>query len=275
MRGLRPERRRANLVQIVESVMFSAYALCRRAYRPSRALKPLSPAVTDAPRETASQRAAGTSWSVPGNATGADVTHLAKSCRVQPPFWWARKRSSNPVMNRPSGVAESGTGSGPVTGTPAISGLPQRDRRTNSRRTGRPCGKRECRVLLQAARLRARRTGTSLARSGELMRLTLDFPLPVETVANLPLPAETFAIPPLPAGEGWGEGESRVWSRPSKPSFPANSGVTQRSPLAGEDSVGRCPARWPQRAGPPHHRRSAQQESMRRVPPSALSSGAN
>ena len=61
-------------------------------------------------------------------------------------------------------------------------------------------------------------------------------PLPPETVAKLPLPAEATAKLPLPAGEGWGEGESRICSRPLKPSFPGNSGVTQKSPPEGQTS---------------------------------------
>ena len=39
--------------------------------------------------------------------------------------------------------------------------------------------------------------------------------------------------PPLPAGEGWGEGETPIGSRPSNPSFPAKSRVTQ-NPSIGE-----------------------------------------
>ena len=53
------------------------------------------------------------------------------------------------------------------------------------------------------------------------------------TSLKLPLLAETLAKPPLPAGEGWGEGESRIKSRPLNPRFPGKSGVTQRS-LMGE-----------------------------------------
>ena len=45
-----------------------------------------------------------------------------------------------------------------------------------------------------------------------------------------PLPRETFAKPPLPAGEGWGEGESPIESRPLNPAFPGKSAVTQKSP---------------------------------------------
>ena len=45
------------------------------------------------------------------------------------------------------------------------------------------------------------------------------------------LPVDTLAKPPLPAGEGWGEGESRIGSTPLSPRFPGKSRVSQKSPV--------------------------------------------
>ena len=59
----------------------------------------------------------------------------------------------------------------------------------------------------------------------------LDQPVPdhLQGASLAPVLKETIAKPPLPAGEGWGEGETRVGSSPMNPQFPGKSGVTQRS----------------------------------------------
>ena len=59
---------------------------------------------------------------------------------------------------------------------------------------------------------------------------------PQEPPAGVGLrPSRDPEKPPLPAGEGWGEGETPIGSRPSNPSSPAKSRVTQY-PSVDEDS---------------------------------------
>ena len=60
-----------------------------------------------------------------------------------------------------------------------------------------------------------------------------------------PLPQETLAKPPLPQGEGWGEGKTPIGSTPSNPSFPAESRITQNTPVGEGPKPSRDPEKPP------------------------------